>query len=285
MSSLDILAGTWTTAGAADAGSDDDRSPHDFRTRVETAARAGFTGVGIGYLDLLEAEKQYGHNGIRSMLADNGIAHFEIEMLLNWFVTDSRRTFADEQRATMFRAAEAIGARHVKVGGDWAGGEFDPDHMATEFRILCEDAANAGTKVAFEPMPFVNVRTPQQALEFIQAADHPAGGVLLDIWHIARAGLDVTSVASVPTRWIMDVELDDAPLHFNGTMDEMRADTFNGRRLPGQGELNVQGFVDAIKSTGYDGIWGVEILSAEYRKRPIEEAIPDAYRTTVQYLR
>ena len=38
-------------------------------------------------------------------------------------------------------------------------------------------------------MPFVNVKTPQQALEFIQAADHPAGGVLLDIWHIARAGL------------------------------------------------------------------------------------------------
>ena len=46
-----------------------------------------------------------------------------------------------------------------------------------------------------------------------------------------------------------------------------------------------KGFVDAVKSTGYDGVWGVEILSAEYRKRPIEEAVPDAYRSTVQYLR
>jgi len=27
------------------------------------AARAGFTGVGIGYLDLLDAEKQYGYRG------------------------------------------------------------------------------------------------------------------------------------------------------------------------------------------------------------------------------
>ena len=281
MTRVELLAGTWTTAGAADAGADDDRSPHDFRTRVEVASRAGFAGVGIGYLDLLEAEKQYGHSGIKSMLADNGIKYFEIEMLLNWFVTDERRAAADEIRATMFRAAEAIGARHVKVGGDFEGGDFDPEHMATEFRALCEDAADAGTKVAFEPMPFVNVRTPAQALEFIQMADHPAGGVLLDIWHVARAGVDVRSVSSVPAQWIVDVELDDAPLHFEG---DLIADTFNGRRLPGQGELDVQGFVDAVRSTGYDGIWGVEILSADYRKRPIEEAVPDAFRTTMQFL-
>jgi sugar phosphate isomerase/epimerase len=281
MTRVDLLAGTWTTAGAADAGADDDRSPHDFRTRAEVASRAGFTGVGIGYLDLLEAEKQYGYSGIKSILADNGIKYFEIEMLLNWFVTDERRADADEKRATMFRAAEAIGARHVKVGGDFDGGDFDPEHMATEFRALCEDAANAGTKVAFEPMPFVNVKTPAQALEFIQMADHPAGGVLLDIWHVARAGLDVRSVGSVPAQWIADVELDDAPLHFEG---DLIADTFHGRRLPGQGELDVQGFVDAVRSTGYDGIWGVEILSADYRKRPIEEAVPDAFRTTMQFL-
>jgi sugar phosphate isomerase/epimerase len=281
MTRIELLAGTWTTAGAADAGADDDRSPHDFRTRVEVASRAGFAGVGIGYLDLLEAEKQYGYSGIKSMLADNGIKYFEIEMLLNWFVTDERRTAADEQRANMFRAAEAVGARHVKVGGDFAGGDFDPEHMATEFRALCEDAAYAGTKVAFEPMPFVNVKTPAQALEFIQMAGHPAGGVLLDIWHVARAGLDVRSVSSVPAQWIADVELDDAPLHFEG---DLIADTFHGRRLPGQGELDVQGFVDAVRSTGYDGIWGVEILSADYRKRPIEEAVPDAFRTTMQFL-
>lgn len=282
MSLTDLLAGTWTTAGAANAGAEDDRSPHDFRTRVEVAARAGFTGVGIGYLDLLEAEQKYGHAGIKSMLGDNGIKHFEIEVLFNWFVTDERRAFADKQRATMFRAAEAIGARHVKVGGDLSGGAFEPDHMAAEFQALCQDAANAGTRVAFEPLPFLNVKTPEQALEFIEMADHPAGGVLLDIWHIARAGLDVTSMATVPGRWIIHVELADAPLQFEG---DIIADTLNGRRLPGEGELNIQGFVDAIKSTGYDGVWGVEILSSEYRKRPIEEAVPDAFRTTSQYLK
>lgn len=281
MGAIELLAGTWTTAGAADAGADDDRSPHNFQERVEVAAAAGFAGVGLGYLDLLDAEKQYGYPTMRKILADNNIRHFEIEMLLDWFVTDQRRAAADTRRHEMMRAAEAIGARHIKVGGDFGGGEFDPDHMAAEFVSLATDAANAGTRVVFEPMPFVNVRTPAQALEFISKADHPAGLMLLDIWHVARAGVEFDTLADIPARYLGDVELDDAPLHFEG---DIIADTFNGRCLPGEGELDVQGFVDAVRRTGYDGIWGVEMLSAEYRKLPISEAVPAAYRTTMSFL-
>ena len=283
VSKIELIAGTWTTAGDADAGNaENDRSPHSFQERIEVAAKAGFTGVGIGYLDLLDAEQQYGFPTVKSMLADNGIAHLELEFLENWFLTDDRRAAADEIRANMFRAAEALGARHIKVGGDFSGGEFDADHMAAEFVKLCTDAANAGTTVVFEPMPFVNVKTPQQALEFIAKADHPAGGLLIDIWHVARAGVDFDTLADIPAKYIFDVELDDAPLTFEG---DLIADTFNGRRLPGEGELDVQGFVDAIRKTGYDGIYGVEILSAPYRKLPISEAVPAAYEATMKYLR
>ncbi|KWX25295.1 hypothetical protein AFM11_03110 [Mycolicibacterium wolinskyi] len=282
MSTVELLAGTWTTAGAANAGADDDRSPHTFQERVEVAAKAGFSGVGLGYLDLLDAEKKYGFATMRKILDDNGIRHFEIEMLLNWFVTDGRRADADIRRAEMLRAAEAIGARHIKVGGDFDGGDFDAEHMATEFTALAAQAADAGTRVVFEPMPFVNVRTPAQALEFIAKADHPSGLLLIDIWHVARAGVDFATLADIPARYIGDVEMDDAPLQFDG---DIIADTFNGRRLPGEGELDVQGFVDAVRATGYDGIWGVEILSSDYRKLPITEAVPAAFDTTMKFLR
>ncbi|MBC2637770.1 MULTISPECIES: sugar phosphate isomerase/epimerase [unclassified Rhodococcus (in: high G+C Gram-positive bacteria)] len=283
MSKIDLIAGTWTTAGDADAGNaENDRSPHSFQERIEVAAKAGFTGVGVGYLDLLDAEEQYGFSTLKSVLADNGIEHLELEFLENWFLTDDRRPAADKVRADMLRAAEALGARHIKVGGDFTGGEFDADHMAAEFVKLSTDAANAGTTVVFEPMPFVNVKTPQQALEFIAKADHPAGGLLIDIWHVARAGVDFTTLAHIPAKYIFDVELDDAPLNFEG---DIIADTFNGRRLPGEGELDVAGFVEAIRKTGYEGIYGVEILSAEYRKLPISEAVPAAYEATMKFLR
>ena len=32
---------------------------------------------------------------------------------------------------------------------------------------------------------------------------------------------------------------------------------------------------------GYSGPWGVEVLSEELRKEPLEEAVPHAYRTTI----
>ena len=119
--------------------------------------------------------------------------------------------------------------------------------MASEFYALARDASEAGTRVAFEPMPFADVKTPQQALDFTEKAGHPVGGMLLDIWQVARAGLDVRPVAAIPAQWIVDVELDDAPIDFEG---HMIADTFNGRRLPGEGELDVEGFVDAVKVDG-----------------------------------
>ena len=281
MTDYELIAACWVTAGAARPMDDDDRSPLGVRERIEAAGRAGFTGFGIGYSDLLDAEKTVGYANLRTMLDDNGIKYFEIEMLANWFVTDERRAEADKQRANMLRAAEAVGARHIKVGGDFTGGPFEPDHMAEEFHALASDAANAGTRVVFEPMPFVNVTTPQQALEFVQKADHPAGKILIDIWHVVRAGVDIASLGEIPGEYIGHIELDDAPLNFYG---DIIADTFNGRTFCGEGEFDVAGFVDAIKKTGFRGPWGVELLGAEYRKLPLDVAVPKAYRTSMQFL-
>ncbi|MEB3371268.1 sugar phosphate isomerase/epimerase family protein [Saccharopolyspora mangrovi] len=281
MTDNELIAACWVTAGAARPMEHDDRSPLGVRERIEAAAKAGFKGFGIGYSDLLEAEKTVGYKGLRSALDDNGIKYFEIEMLEDWFVTDERRAEADTKRANMLRAAEAVGARHIKVGGDFTGGPFEPDHMAEEFHALATDAANAGTRVVFEPMPFVNVKTPQQALEFVQAANHPAGGILIDIWHVVRAGVDIASLSEIPGEYIHHIELDDAPLNFAG---DVIADTFNGRTFCGEGEFDVAGFVEAIKKTGFRGPWGVELLGAEYRQLPLEEAVPKAYRTTMEFL-
>jgi sugar phosphate isomerase/epimerase len=282
MTDVELIAGTWATSGDAAAGTNDDRSPHPFTERITAAANAGFAGVGIGYMDLLEVKHTVGYSEIRKALDDSGMKYLELEMLLNWFVTDDRRAAADQQRNEMLRAAEALGARHIKVGGDFGGGPFEPDHMAEEFQDLAQEAQDAGTLVAFEPMPFVNVRTPQQALEFISKADHPAGGMLLDIWHVARAGVDVTSVKDIPLKYIIGVELDDAPLDFEGDIID---DTFHGRRLPGQGELDVAGFVASAKATGFDGPWSVEPLSEAYRKLPLNEACQAAFDTTASFLR
>jgi sugar phosphate isomerase/epimerase len=280
MSRYELIAAGWTTAGAAQTMTDDDRSPVDIRTRVELAGRAGFRGFGLAHLDLLDVEQGIGFPAFRSLLADNGIVHFEIEFLMDWFATGERRAVSDIARRDMLRAAEAVGARHIKVG-DHRGADIPIDQLVENFAGLATDAAEAGTRITLEPMPFGSINTPTRGLEVVRTAGHPAGGLLIDIWHVVRAGVDIKTLRDLPVEHITHVELDDAPLTFEG---DMLTDTFDGRTLCGEGEFDVAGFIAAIKDIGYDGPWGVEILGAEYRKLPVEQAIPAAYDTTMHFL-
>jgi len=54
------------------------------------------------------------------------------------------------------------------------------------------------------------------------------------------------------------------------------------RKLLGQGDFPVEDFIAVLKGLGWDGPWGLEILSLEYRRRPLEEAVVDAFETTMR---
>ncbi len=56
------------------------------------------------------------------------------------------------------------------------------------------------------------------------------------------------------------------------------------RRIPGEGDYDVIGFIKAIAATGYGGPWGNEILSEEYRRLPMEVAYRRVFRATSRHL-
>jgi len=55
--------------------------------------------------------------------------------------------------------------------------------------------------------------------------------------------------------------------------------------VPGDGTLDLDGFVSALRAAGYAGPWCHEILSAEYRQLPMEQAYRVAYETATGVLR
>jgi sugar phosphate isomerase/epimerase len=281
----DLIAACWTTAGACDARPDtlDDRSPLSIERRVAAVAAAGFRGFGIRHGDLLTVERDPGFPVFRRMLDDHGLRILELEFLEGWFLppTDPRRAASDRARADFLRAAEALGARHIKIGADFDGGPFEPERMAPHLAELARLAQDAGTRVALEPMPFTNVRTPFQGLELVDLVDHPAAGLCLDIWHVERVGVPVADVARIPGHRIVAVELDDAPRE---PEQDLLPDTFAGRRFPGEGDFDVAGFVAAIRATGFTGAFGVEMLSTAFRRLPVEEGTRRAYETAARFV-
>ena len=278
--SKDLIASHWAIAGNSYPGGDE-VSPFPIEDRLQVAAETGYTGIGLLHADLLAIEAKTPLDQLALRLQELGLRHVEVECLIDWFAEGARREASDRQRANLIRAADALGARHIKVNGDLEGVEWPFEMLAEEFARLCREAAAVGSMVAIEFMPFSGVPDVRAAVELVEAAGEPNGRLLIDTWHVARAGTPLREVAAVPRELIGHVEIDDALAEPEGGMWH---DTVHNRLLPGEGELDVVGFLGAIRETGYDGPIGVEVISSTHRLLPLREAAEAAFRTATAVL-
>ena len=273
----DVLASHWAIAGDSYPGAPSEVSPFSIEERVEVAAETGYTGIGLLHADLLAIEATLGLDGLARRLDAAGLRHVEVECLIDWFADGPARAASDRQRADLLRAAAVLGARHVKVNGDLAGRAWPLEHLAAELAALAREAAAAGTTVAVEFMPFSGIPDVAAALTLADAAGEANVKVLVDVWHVARAGTPYAELARVPGDRIAHVELDDAHAEPVG---DLWTDTVHHRLLPGEGDLDVPAFVAAVRATGYAGPVGVEVISETHRHLPLREAAQAAFAAT-----
>jgi sugar phosphate isomerase/epimerase len=279
---IEIIGSFWTLAVGADPLGDQ-RCLHDFRTRVEAAAKAGFTGMGFWHADILEIRKNYSFQDMKRILDANGIVNIEVEWLLDWFCTDARRTASDEIRALLLQAAEILRARHIKIadlGNDCA----DVPQMTEAFAPLCRQAAERGTNILFEMLPAQFSRAPSldQVLDITRGAGERNGGIMLDNLHLQRIGIGSEEIVRKLTpRELIGVEINDGtlamPLNFEDSV-------VNKRLLPGDGEFDIAAFLRALWSVGYDGPIGVEVLNEYMRKWDLKTAATEAFAKTQRVL-
>jgi sugar phosphate isomerase/epimerase len=251
-------------------------SPLDLRERAEAVAAAGFTGIGFTIHDLEAGSPTYDLKQVKRICDDLGLVHLEVELLESWWTTDSLRRESDRTRSSLLRAAEALGARQIKIGPDVQAVAplADVELWASELHHLAGQAEGVGTRVALEPLPFSNIRDFRLAAELVDAADHPAAGLAVDIWHLERGPSTLADLTEIPGDKVFVVELNDAPAPQS---TDLFQDTIHHRVLCGAGTFDVQGFVDTLQQIGFAGPWGVEILSDAHRRRPLQDAVADAH--------
>jgi sugar phosphate isomerase/epimerase len=266
----DLLATCWTTAGDAASDRPDLRSPLPLRERVEAASAAGFRGFGLLSDDLPAAVAEYGLTGIRALLADNGITHLELEGIPYWWADGPRRQDSDRVRRDLLQAAEFLNARHIKVTPDGEDNPWDRGRWAEKFAELATQAHNVGARLGIEFFPWSNIKTLHDGLQLVADSGHEAGGVIIDVWHVARGHTPIADLASVPLNRMIGVELNDADERVIGSLF---ADTVHRRRYCGDGSFDLSGMITALRATGWNGPWGVEILSDEHRSLPLEVAL------------
>ena len=277
---VQILGSFWTLAVGADPLGDQ-RCLYDFRTRVETAAKAGFTAMGFWHTDLAEILKKYSFQEMKRILDGNGITQIEVEWLLDWFCTDQRRVASDQTRKLLLDAAEQLRARHIKIG-DLGNDCAEVPRLAEEFGVLCKQAAERGTNVLFEMLPAAFSRAPSldQVLAVVRGAGEKNGGIMLDNLHLQRTATAPQDIVKKIGRNIpIGVEINDGVL---ATPVKFEDSVVNKRLLPGDGEFDIEAFLHAVWTWGYNGPIGVEVLNEYIRKWPLETAATEAFAKTTQ---
>lgn len=121
--------------------------------------------------------------------------------------------------------------------------------LAANLRKTAEAFAPLGIRVLCEAinpldMPGFLVNTPEQLADLLEAVGHPNCQAQLDLYHMARQGLEIPSGIRLLAGRIGHVQFADCP----------------GRGAPGSGALDFPPLLAALQASGYGG-W----LGAEYR--------------------
>lgn len=261
----------WTSAGALPGESDFSRFP--FAERVRSAAKAGFKGIGIWHGDLERTLQRRSLREMRELLVDYGLRHVELEFLTDWFLEDSARSGSDRTRNLLLEAAAALGARHIKVG-DFHNRLCPMPRLVEAFAELCAEAKECGTSVGLEIMGCSVVNTLADGLALVEAAGAENGGLIIDVYQVVNLGIPYDALRQIPLDRMVSVELND------GTAPGSAHHDASHRRLCGEGDYDLRGYIQTFLELGYEGPWGVEVISPDLAKLPAEEASRLAFETT-----
>jgi sugar phosphate isomerase/epimerase len=257
-------------------------SPAPIAERVAAVADAGCVGLGLIAEDLRAIRDSIGFPALRDLIADHGLAHFEIELIERWWIPDGEPGNSYDVRALLFEAADVLAPSFVKIGSELGPRTAHPERLIQPLRELATQAAEHGTRIAIETMPFSIIATVPMGAELVRAAAHPAVGLLVDAWHVFRAGTSLDALrAALTPEMIFGVELDDAAASVVGTLFE---DTVDNRLLCGEGCFDLQGLVKLLRDKNFDGPWGIEILSTSFRTLPVAQAVKLAAESALTVL-
>ena len=244
-----------------------------FAERVAAAAAAGFNGIGLftgHWEDGLPAAE------MRRIADDYGIVVAELEWLTDWWCDGERgrHSRAAEERITRrpTRWARAISVSPRSPLKSISNRRW----RAERFAALCERADQHDLLVGIEFFPGSAIRDAQAAWNIARWAGEN-GGVLVDSWHYFRGAADPEHLRAIPAERIVAIQFDDADREMVGNLYE---DTTLRRRLPGQGNFDLIGFIRLLDEIGVEAPVLVEILSPEQQAYSVIEAARQAHNTS-----
>jgi sugar phosphate isomerase/epimerase len=226
-----------------------------FAARVQAAASAGFSGIGLRAEDYVAArEAGLDDASMAGLLGDHGVSVTEVELLVGWG-EPAMDPLLQEKEATIAHVARTFAADHVNAA------LFAPrqsEQVTAGFVRLCSRLRDL--TVALEFMPFGGLPDLAAAWDIVRRADQPNAGLIVDAWHWARSGAVAADLTDVPAGRIAVIQVADVG---EEPMSDLRQETLHHRLPPGRGSGDVAGLLRALHDHGVTAPVSVEVMSDE----------------------
>ncbi len=251
----------------------------DLGEKLKAISQAGFSGIEIFEQDFIGFDMR--PEQTRQMIADYGL-----EVMLFQPFRDFEGLPQGELRNRAFSRAKYKFEVMNKLGCDLmlicssthpqaVGGI---NRSADDLAALGEIAKSFGVRVGYEALAWGKfVSDHRDAWEIVRRADHDNIGLILDSYHSLVRGIDCTSIYSIPGDKIFFLQLADAPAI---EMDYLYLSR-HFRNMPGEGDLDINSFMDAVFATGYEGPISLEIFNDQFRRTDTQTVAEDGHRSLI----
>lgn len=246
--------------------------------KLEAIAAAGFKAVEIFENDLIAFPGSPAD--VKRICADLGLFIVTCQPFRDFEgMPDNRRQRTFDRAERKFDLLQELGTDLLfvcsSVAPEALGGV---QRLADDFTELGERAAKRGLRVGYEALAWGrHIHDYRDAWEVVRRSNHSNIGIILDSFHVLSRKIEVDSIANIPAEKIFFVQLADAPLLEMDYLSWSR----HWRCMPGQGDLPIGAFMDALCATGYRDYLSLEIFNDRFRAGSARSVALDGHRSLI----
>jgi len=250
-----------------------------FAELVPAAAAAGFGAITLWPNVWRHALTKGGFTlaTMRTLLQDHGLVLTDVDACRDWIpapTTDATGLGPQRSlipRSEFFDVCIALGGTTV-IAVHVSDAALVLERETESFARLCDDAARHGLRVALEAVAFGGIPRMETAWAIVQGAGRANGGVTADVAHHVRSGADPRVLAQIPGDRIFCVQLCDGPREAPA---DLAQEAMYERRLPGEGEWDIDGYLRTLTASGVRAPVGCEVYNSDFERRPTMEVMRD----------
>ena len=218
---------------------------------IYIAARAGYDAVSPRFIPMhvpgefaCPPEDRAGVRAMKTALDVTGIKVLDIELARITEVCDP------PSFEPAFELGAEIGAKHMIMSA-WTQDRHDRSFLIDCYAESCEIAHNYGLTVDLEFPSFSRIRTLDEALDIVRAADQPNGGILVDTIYVHLSRVDLGELLHVPAELLHFLHVSDALPGIADTREGMIQLARDARLYPGEGCIDFAGVVERMPPVYY----------------------------------